>query len=831
MERTAAIVVFLFLIGLLPVIWPMPSLAAAVLTAPCLLLLPTGLGLAAAYGVLGRQPTAFSALQTLLIAYFAGLFLFILVFVAAERFSAEPIRPGLLMAVVWGIALLGWLRMRCLIDIPREERRLVLVVVAIALLLGAVRYVYTITIYSDYPVTDLFQRTQFHGGAWAFARTLVLNPFVAGSYIPFQQLQLGLLLRLAGVDPLVAEWVWPAALAPLQVGVLYAFFSRILVQRLAAVLALSLALAQSGLSNPTNGTIAELATITVLSLLLMGEPGQPIRGKAIALRFFALATGIVLGFALLKMPLGASGVAALALVSVAGLLASGRRWGLAATIAMLAAITLPFHRGALLYLILGGATVAAYSCFVLWQEKGGETARRLLRWLLAAVLAVAGGMTVRILVMREDETDAFGLWRMFDLILMPFAGKSMTAVAIDGDLAPGAGARVALFELARAVSPLVVGVAVGAILLFSLEPLRRRLGFLDSAAGREAFAQVLVFIGITSLILTGFPFIHRSGFLVVLFASAAAINVLLSTRLSLQVPRLLALAFAAYAVFIVGLAFAVASAGIQPYLHRAVPAFAMLGAALAALALLPAAWRGRHGWRTGAVLVLAVAAEVALSKTYFKPYAFRNQIPPSSRALASFDAADLRLSAVLASRTNGSEVLVSDPKMMTFLRARTGLYPFLSSSNLDTIDAAIQGELVSLLRAMTSGEPGSQSCRRLAEVLEAGGSGIYSYAAARRRPGVDGRTVLAALGYNDRLMPTYDAAHAGRSAEVSRVAPGQRYVIIIDRTTLDWLGKPGSLSYFPVHGTLPATVVANLDRAFPVHHVFQDTYIAELECP
>ena len=63
------------------------------------------------------------------------------------------------------------------------------------------------------------------------------------------------------------------------------------------------------------------------------------------------------------------------------------------------------------------------------------------------------------------------------------------------------------------------------------------------------------------------------------------------------------------------------------------------------------------------------------------------------------------------------------------------------------------------------------------------------------------------------------------------MTPGQRYVIIIDRTTLDWLGKPGSLSYFPVHGTLPATVVANLDRAFPVHHVFQDTYIAELECP
>src|SRR5690606_3619265 len=125
-------------------------------------------------------------------------------------------------------------------------------------------------IYSDFPVLDLFQRIQFHGGAWEFARNLTLNPFVASSYIPFQQLQLGLFLRLTGADPLVAEWIWPLVMAPLQIGAFYAFFSGLLPQRQARILAFAVAFAQCGLSNPTNGTIAELASITVLSILLAG---------------------------------------------------------------------------------------------------------------------------------------------------------------------------------------------------------------------------------------------------------------------------------------------------------------------------------------------------------------------------------------------------------------------------------------------------------------------------------------------------------------------------------------------------------------------------------
>lgn len=827
MNRPLAIVALLLLAGALPVVWPMPSLAAVLLTAPSLLLLPTGLGLASLYGLTGRRPAELTALQALLLAYFVGLFLFILFFVASERFLVEPPRPGVLMAGLWLAALAGWLRMRSLLAVPREAVQPLLLVVALAGLLVALRYGSAISIYSDYPVMDLFQRIQFHGGAFEFARTLTLNPFVASSYIPFQQLELGLVLRLTGADPLDAEWVWPLAMAPLQAGVLYAFFSRILPQRRAAIVAFALVLAQSAFSNPTNGGIAELAAITLLSLLLTGDPRAGGPRKAALLRLPALAVGVVMGLALLKMPLEGAGLAAVVMVLLGGILISGCRHGLLAAIVLLAAVALPFHRGALLYVVLGGASVGAYWCLLYLQEVGGKKVRRLLRGLFLAVVAIAAAMAARILLLPESQTDAFGLWRLFDLILVPLAGKSLSAVAVDGDLAPGAGSRVALFELARMASPLIVGATTAYMVLLSLPAFRRRWGFLDKGAERQTLAQMLVVFGLVMLILTGFPFIHRVGFLVTLLASAALANVFLSTRLGADGSRPFALLLAFYAVAVVVAVYLGAPDGVQPYLGRALPVFAALGVLLAAVPFLRWGNPAHGGWRTAVVLVLAVTAEVATSNAYFKSYAFQRQTPPSSGALASFDESDLALARFVADHADGTEVLISSPKTMTFLRARTGLSPFLVSSNLDTIDVSAREKLAGLLGAMVSDRPDPQVCGKLMAMLEAGESGIYSYAVARRWvPRESGKAVLDAFGYDNRLVPSYDA----QLATALKVAIGQRFLIIIDRTTVDWLGDPEELRYFPVHGPLPSTVVTNLDRNFPVHHVYQDSYIAELEC-
>lgn len=827
MIRPVAIVAVLLLAGIVPAVWSISSLAAALLTAPGLLLVPTGLGLAATYGMSGRRPADLTALQALLLAYFVGLFLFILLFVASERLLAEPLRPGVLTGSIWVVALAGWWRLRALLAVPREAMRPLLIVAVISGLLVAVRYATTIVIYSDFPVLDLFQRIQFHGGAWEFARNLTLNPFVASSYIPFQQLQLGLFLRLTGADPLVAEWIWPLVMAPLQIGAFYAFFSGLLPQRQARILAFAVAFAQCGLSNPTNGTIAELASITVLSILLAGTRHDEAHARAIALRLLALVIGIAIGLTLMKLPLAGAGLASFAMILLCGILMAGTRYGSLAAITLLAAVALPFHRGALLFLVLGGATVAAYGYLVLAQQNAGEKVRRFLRGLLIAVMAVAAAMTARILLLREGQPDAFGLWSFFDLLLMPLAGKSLSVVAVDGDLAPGAGSRIALFEFVRAVSPLVVGVVTAYCALLSFPPFRRCWGVLRDEDEARALSLVLLFFGLVIVILTGFPFIHRASFLAILLVSGAIAHIFLSTRFHAFASRPLAFALAACGIAVVAAVYALASPDVQPYLERALPVFAVLGIALATM---PFVGRGRlkpWKWRNGAILVLAITAETAASSTYFKRYAFSSQAPPSSGALASFDERDLALARFIADRTNGREILVSDPKTMAFLRARTGLYPFLASSNLGTVDVAASEELVSLLNTTISERPDPQLCGKLSAMLEAGNSAIYSYGAARH--GVSpqsGESVLDALGYDNRMVPSYN----GQLAAASNVAMGQRFLIIFDRTTMDWLRDPKDLRYFPVHGPLPSRVIANLDRTFPVHHVFQDTYIAELEC-
>ncbi len=704
-------------------------------------------------------------------------------------------------------------------------------------LLVAIRYGYSLVIYSEFPITDLFQRVQFHGGAWEFARNLELNPFVAASYIPYQQLQLGLLLRLTGADPLVAEWVWPITMAPLQAAVIYAFFSQIFPQRRAGILASALALTQLDLSNPTNGTLAELASITVLSLVLSCNHRGNRRGRELVICSIAIIAGIVVGLALNRLPLEIVIAVTAGLLVFSRISAFSARLGLFAPVLTLSAVTIPFHRGALLYLALGVAAVLAYKYLVSVRAFSQRRIKQIMRILLVIIVAAVAAMVVIILVFdRAAHSDTFGLFWIFDLFLIPLAGKSLALVAGDGDLAPGVGGRVALFELGRSVSPLVMCVITSYSMLQSIPAFRNRWFFSREGTDRHILAQVLVVFGLVALILTGFPFIHRAGFLVTLLASAAATNIFLSIRFDHAKAAIAAGLTIAYAFVIVAGAYLAAPAHVHPYLARAVWIFAILGVGMAASMLIPArslaAWR----WKVGAVLILSVSAEVALVTTYFKPYAFDNQPPPAEGAYSSFDRRDLALADFINEQGDQSEILVSDPKSMTFIRARTGLYPLLSTSNLDTVAPVPRSRLVSLLSGVVS-EGEDETCADLMELLNRGASAIYNYEKARRTGGGNGKTVLAALGYDNRLVPAYNPAQGG-AEEVAIDAlkgppgeyPGQKFLVIVRQETMEWLASPEILHYFPEHKPLSPATLANLSRKLPDHQMFENTYIAELTC-
>jgi hypothetical protein len=792
-----------------------------------------GIGLLAAYGIPGRRPENLSALQLLLIAYFVGLFLIVILFVAVERYSIRPIEPRILTGLIWTLAVLGWLRVRGIFAISNEHARLALLVVLLAILMSAIRYSYTFTIFSEFPVIDLFQRIQFHGGAWEFSRTGVLNPFVAGSYIPLQQLQLGLLLRLTGADPLVAEWVWPIAFAPLQAGAIYAFCSRIMQQKKAAMLAFCLALAQLGISNPTNGSLAELATITILSLLLTEEHCRSTKLGTTVTGLLALFVGIALGLTLQKVQLVICVFGAIAIILFTGVLSLNRRWSLFAAIVLITTITLPLHRGALLYFLLGGVAIATFNIFLVLQDQAGNKLQKIPIWIFAFLASVSTGMILRILFLREEGADAFGLWKIFDLVLMPFAGKSLAVVAIDGDLAPGAGARVALFELARAISPLVAVITLGTVIFLVVASLRHRAAFSETIVGQKALAQALVILGLSCLILTGFPFIYRAGFILIIFASAGAVNAIQFIPKSIGAQRLIFLALFAYASLIMTVAVFAAPAEVYPYLDRAIPVFLVLGILVTAVLFSQKFSPSDDGRWIFTLFVLIVTTEVALSRTYFKPYSFHKQTPPTSGALASYDKNDLILADYLVKTVDPSEVLVSDPKTMTFIRGRTGLLPLVSSSNLDTIDAASRISLASVLRLLTSNETSADPCVAVKAILDGKYSGIYDYSNSRRATGAgDGRSVLTSMGYDDRLVPKF-RLHYEHPDEQSRadISPNpSNFIIVVNATSIDWLRHPSELSYFPVFGALSEDVISNIKKHSSESHSFGNNYVAKLKC-
>ncbi|WLR91325.1 hypothetical protein [Shinella zoogloeoides] len=836
------------IMGLLPMVLSLPSLAATILSAPLLLLVPAGVGNALAFGLRGALPHRLSKLQSLLIAYFTGTLLIILVFLLSERLSGARTGFLTLATPIYLLSVIGWLRLGEAYRLKAGERKRLMVVAAISLPLVALRYAYSISIFSDYPVTDLFQRSHFHGGAFEFARNFILNPFATDSYIPFQQLFLGMLMRLTGADPLDAEWVWPVAMAPIQIATLLCLIERLLPNRRTTLIALAIALAQFALSNPTNGSMAEMVAILLLSVLLPRRD-RMMSGTASAVELLTVVPALLIGVALTKLPSGAASFLVIALVLVGNL----TRRPLVAQIwpvLVLTAIALLFHRGALLFVAL----VVALSCglsllCIVRRHYCPSVVSRGVVLATIGVLSLLTAMCVKILVFSRGEGDIFGLWSLFDLVLTPITGKSLANVALDGDLAPGVGARVALFEAARTVSPLaVLLMLIGVFGMLSLSA--RRLGSgpsrLENAREIHLFADItLLFFGFILLILTGFPFIHRAAFLITLLASATLAILVCNASTMFNSYSRLSLSALSYMLVVMALPFLLLSERAEPYLWRALPvllAMACVGVLAVVLALV---WGRMRSLPLILAVTAAVAMEFAVSRSYFKSYAFHNQPPPANGALAAYDRTDLDTARRVLALSKERGVLVSDPKTMTIMRSRTGLYPLVSSSNLDTLSSDARRQLMAVLTTALSPSPLAQTCHRLVQIANSDASGLYNYGSIRLlSPAADGVTILTSLGYNNRLVPTYDPIVAARQRKEAKASIAHhlepqaqagddirpQFIILVNGSTVDWLTNRGGLNYFPVRRMLPNGLVAELKQKYPNGALVGETFLVGLEC-
>ena len=835
------------LVGVLLASSILPSLPAAMLAAPFALLLPAGVGLLACFGWRASIAPEIGRVRALLAAWLFGTLAIIYVFVILERFglTGRFADPALALFFVLGAA--GWLRLRGQFSPNLTERSLLRLVALVALPLVIVQYIAVIPLYSDFPVLNLFQRTHFHKGALEFARFDLLNPFVADSYVPFQQLLLGLLARGAHVDPIVAEWVLPIVMAPLQVGGIFAVASRLTKSKTQLGVAIALFLAMSSITNPTNGQVASLAALLLMSFLLgPAEEEKEGREKVAGVLFLLAAIAGALVFIRLPAPAG------LAVLLGAGLLASTPALGTKATRAIVVAIVIfaaiSFHRAAMLFVGLVVALQFAVAFYSRMHRRGDF---RSIAVISLALVLLVGGMAGWILFHDSQRPeDEFGLWAIFDFVLSPLVGKSMTLVTVDHDLAQGSGGRISLFEVARSLT--FVGALVGGLLfLRAIFPAIRRP---DAKAGEASAAGpglvlMMACLLLLSVALTGFPFVHRSAFLIAaLLSVAVAVFVCPSGAEAPPSGRSVmagSLGLVAYMGGVLALLLLVHDPRIEPFIEPVLPLLFLLLAAGMALAVWVA--RGKRAIGLGPVLVVTVLFEVIASRAYFKPYEFMSQTPPKGTVFSHFGHRELTTADSIVGQLDPGTVLVSDTKTMALIGARSGLNSLVSFSNVNTMADETRSELVKFLGNVAAGAPASKVCSGLRRMSNSYASSSLNYERLLRLGlAPSGREALAVLGYNGalvaqslappRLVVTAalvndesESSGEGYEADKSTTHKGQSFAIIISPDTLDWLDHPSDPLYYPAQRDV-SEVAGGLQSYGPMGRRVGNAFLLLVRC-
>lgn len=817
------------------------------LSAPLFLLVPTGFGLLLCFGWTATLPSQLTRVQGFLIAYLFGTLFLVYLYVILERYGFTQSCSGVVFSLVYVAAMLGYLRLRKILVLEGDSWANFKLLFVICVPLLALRYIDQYVDYFEYPVIDLFQRVHFHKGAFEFANFGSLNPFVADSYIPFQQLFLGLMIKYAHGDPLVAEWLLPLTMEPLRIAGIYVLAEKFTKTKIALGLTIGLGLALSAVTNPTNGSIAEIAALLMLSMLWPYCLNA--RNRHVMWVLVATTLTVILARWIYALPVWASFLFLALVVPLALRFCRGIASLWVVPLLITALMMQPFHRGAMLFsgLIIGGGLFLLYLRHK--SEQGASDSRTL--FFCGGLFAILVMMVVRIFAVGDGAQDEFGLWFLFDYALKPLTGNTLFANEMSGDLISGVGGRVALFELARDMSFLVISCCV----LFWIVDL---YGHFKKTAFAPPFfekvnhqqknkkvihqhALLLMCFFIMACILSGFPFIHRAAFIPALLVIIVFSNYFsfYSPLLSKYMVSAVIVATFAYALLIIWIIFFADQQGVSfLYVRFAEPVLILLMLCFTVTLLF--VYRSNHKNRKiwiAAWLVLTVLFEGVASKAYFKSYAFDSQKPISTDTLAHYDLNGLDIANMLRLEATFDSVLLSDPKTLSLLKARTGLNTIVPFSNLDTMPLSSKHKLQRILNEVESGQSEKLVCGKFRWLANHMGGGERNYVVLKNEiTKGNGSEALEILGFNNALLPKFVGIAEEQplmplSVEIEDGIVSRRpveLIIVYSPDTRAWLAdRP---SYFPISGSLPEKVATNISTYYRSAKLYKNTYVIKIQC-
>jgi hypothetical protein len=717
-------------------------------------LLPAGVGLVVLPGIQTMARMGIRKSEHALLGYFVGLMVVALAVVARERNSSPELRevlfdPLMLDYALLGIGALGWIRaLRQWQDYRGLDKFFESAIWCSPLFV--VPYVLTFFVFSRYPLTDLFQFTHIMKGAEEFAGFDRINPFTADSYAPVIQAVQGSLLRLTGASSLDAIWLLPLPAYLLRAAVLYTVGSRLLREERSLVIFVAISLPFFGTGVLTNGELAALGSLLVMALMIATLD----RSNGPAIRTWAIAIGVTGMIAVVLVAARSLPDWAIVCLFILGAILisvpRGRVCAPLLTMCLAIAAVGPLHRSTILL-------IPAVAISVAWAREP-LLPRRAIALFSVALAAMGGTLVTAVLV---SEYTNMGL---------PDPGRALTrwidvlfgvSFSTSQDALLGTGAKVALFEIARSVGPLValwsLALALPCLTRKTAHEQRGNLSARADATWMAACALIVLF-------LLGLPFAYRAVFVAVtLFSILIAQHFddchegdLLKTAAGLI----------AYAAFIAAAEYGMpeASVAAEYYVNRAMPILllCLVPVVAAGLAL---ALRPRWARPAAALLVIwVVLFEKQVIRYHFFHYSFPGHPPPLSEPLSHYTLQDVQVSEWI--RDNyGDGILVSDPYTLAITRALTGLNSIVTFSNLDTMNeraaAALKEHLQSILLTGQGASP-ERNCgewNQVARLLSFGVSSESNYTLFQQRtPTLRGSDVLALFGYHSGLLLSAEEA-------------------------------------------------------------------------
>ena len=224
------------------------------------------------------------------------------------------------------------------------------------------------------------------------------------------------------------------------------------------------------------------------------------------------------------------------------------------------------------------------------------------------------------------------------------------------------------------------------------------------------------------------------------------------------------------------------------------------------------------------IFILTILFETLLQKSYFKRYAFFGQIPENGEVFSHFNHKQLEVADILSKKIdNPTTLIVSDPKTMALIGARTGNSPITSFSNLNTMPDETEKLLVDLLKRIKRKSLDNQICEESLNILDSHSSSTYNYIHTKLDL-KNGALALSALGYNNALVPQGIEKKEVEKKEVEKYS----FIIVINYDTLRWIDTPKDFLYFPQKGNYED--IRNLIGNKENEYIINEMYIKELSC-